>query len=84
MVETDPVEVDNFINVSKSIYNSPEDIKRIRSQISDYTAVNKWIIDSADVELIANLDSCAAKMNPAMVVAVAASRVLAFALTRMR
>ena len=74
---------EDIIEVNRSIYASPEMIKKIRYQIVDFTAVDDWQITSDGVRAIAEQDRRAAEVNPTMLIAVAGSKDVTFGLSRM-
>ena len=82
LVGTGTVVAADIIDVNKSIYASPEMIKKIRYQIGDYTAVESMQISSREIEAIADQDKRAADVNPTMLISIAAKKDLSFGLSR--
>ena len=72
----------DIIEVNKSIYASPEMIKKIRYQICDYTAVENMQISPNEIWAIAEQDNRAAEVNPTMLISIAAKKDLSFGLSR--
>jgi hypothetical protein len=65
------------------IYSSPEAIRKISYQISDYTGVTEIRMSSSEVEALAQEDSRAAAIHPNMLLAVVADKDIVFGLLRM-
>ena len=66
-----------------TLYATPEQISKIRYQLSDFTAVSSWQITTAEIVELANLDNIAAKINPSMLIAIAANDDLTYGLSRL-
>jgi hypothetical protein len=69
--------------VNDNIYNTAENILKIKYQLWDLTNVSEILVPNADIQVFANQDAAAAKINSNMIIAIVASSDLIFGLSRM-
>lgn len=76
------ITIQDLVNANKSIYVNEEKIKSIKYQLCDLSQA-EGIITAHDVEVLAEQDKQAAKINPKMVIAIVGSKNVAYGLARM-
>jgi hypothetical protein len=69
--------------VNDIIYNSTENILKIKYQLWDLTNVSEILVSNADIEVFASQDAAAAKISPNMIIAIVANSDLIYGLSRM-
>ena len=60
----DVITANEIKEVNDKIYNSTENILKIKYQLWDFTNVSKTLVSNADIEVFASQDAAAAKINP--------------------
>jgi hypothetical protein len=71
-----------LINTLTEIYRSEENAKKLKYSIADFTHVESVDMSNSEIQVIAEIHKNAAKMSPDRVLALAASKDLAFGLSR--
>lgn len=75
---------EDILEVNRAIYATPDMIKNIRYQIGDYTQVESIEgLTSQGIQKISKQDQRAAKINPTMLIAIAAEVTVVLGMARM-
>lgn len=74
---------DDVAGVNRILYATPETIRGLRYQISDYTEVSEIRLDAEEIRELARQDAQASRSNPDMLIAVVGSDDLMFGVLRM-
>lgn len=75
--------VDDMLDMNRKIYANEEKIRAIKYQLCDLIRVEGGVLTAQDVELVAEQDKQAAKINPNIIVAVVSTMDIAYGLARM-
>ena len=73
----------DIMQANDTIYNSPEEIQKIKYQLCDYTNVSELNVSSEELKRLAAQDKRAAKINPHMFLALVGEKDLVYGLIRM-
>jgi len=71
------------LEANEKIYENEDKIRVIRYQLWDFTEIDEVLGASRDIEMIAEQDKQAGKINPGMIIAVVSSKDVAYGFSRM-
>ena len=77
------VDGQEIIDAVTEMFSIPERTEKLEYSLDDYTEVRDFILNPNQVRVLAGIDLRASKLNPDLIVAVAASENLEFGLARM-